>query len=439
MGLCGNRSSKGLALASDDAILSNRGGGFAAIAAIMLALQASLFISSYFVPWSSTLLRWNDNAAPTALNTTRVWGNMGDFFHSGAIGAMLLMGLFIFVLPTIGWLVLQPMLISHYYSSRGEISRRGGCGSACVQQTLEILWKIIAFGVFLEIITYAANRASVGWNNANVDLMTVAQVGLGLFTAALLLGMLYAALMRRHMSETMRLHEQDDNFAIMEEEAERSCGCCKSPIACFFGFLAVVLLLPALLLPVVRFTSSGALSNLVQDPEQSYTVPKLATSIGDGSPNRFFGGLASAFVWLTVIILPILALLLSLHLRLCRSWRDGSVQYSKPFRLLQFIFPFVCAIAFAFALLVAIASIGKLSSYFYQKNDACGYFDGANDGGECYSVNGAQRPATWLFLIWSVATEIYAFLTLKNIRNLSPGSGIVNNLTSPRSKRGVFS
>jgi hypothetical protein len=201
------------------ALFQGRGGGFAAIAAIL--------------PWSSTLIRWNDNAGSAkAVNTTNIWGSMRDFFNSGAFGAMLLWGFFILILPTIAWFVLQPMQTSHYYSSPDAIRRRGCCGPPCIQQTLDR-------------------------NNSPM-------------------------------------------FA-----------------------------------------------------------PSLASSIGSGVQNRFFGGLASSFVWLTVIILPVLALILSLHLRLCCSWRDGFVQYSKPFRLLQFIFPFCCAVVFALALLVAIGSVRR--------------------------------------------------------------------------------
>jgi len=408
-----------------------RGGGFAAIAAILLALQAVLFIASYILPWSSTLLRWNDNAtAATPLSTTNVWGSMRDLFNSGAIGALVLWAFFILILPTIAWFILQPMQISHYYSSPDAIRRRGCCGPPCIQQTLELIWKLVAFGIFLQVITYAANRVSIGWNNANVDLMTVALSGLALFTLAVLLGMLYAALVRRHMNDTMGLHERSDAFAIMEEEAERTCGCCRSPLACIFGFLAAILLIPALLLPVIQFTRGGVVGNMAQDPEQSLNVPSLASSIGSGAQNRFFGGLASSFVWLTVIILPVLALILSLHLRLCRSWKDGFVQYSKPFRLLQFIFPFCCAAVFALALLVAIGSVARLSSYFFNQNGVCGYLDnGGNNGGDCYDVSGAFRPGTWIFLIQSIASEIYAFLTLQSIRNLGFGA-MGNPLTS---------
>ncbi len=138
----------------------------------------------------------------------------------------------------------------------------------------------------------------------------------------------------------MGLHDHNDAFAFMEDKAERFCDCCRSPLACIFGTLAAILLIPALLLPVIQFTRGGALGNMAQQPEQFANVPSLASSIGSGAQNRFFGGLASSFVWLTVIILPVLALILFLHLRLCRLWRDGFVQYSKPVRLLHFIFPF---------------------------------------------------------------------------------------------------
>lgn len=420
-----------------------RGGGFAAIAAILLAFQAVLFIASYILPWSSTLIRWNDNAgAATQLSTTNVWGSMRDFFNSGAFGALVVWGFFILILPTIAWLILQPMQISHYYSSPEAIKRRGCCGPPCIQQTLELIWKLVAFGIFLQVITYAANRVSIGWNNANVDLITVALSGLALFTLAVLLGMLYAALVRRHMNDTMGLHEQNDAFAIMEGNAERYCDCCRSPLACIFGTLAAVLLVPALLLPVIQFTRGGAVGNMAQEPEQFATVPSLASSIGAGAQNRLFGGIASSFVWLTVIILPVLALILSLHLRLCRSWRDGFVQYSKPFRLLQFIFPFCCAAVFALALLVAIGSVRRLSSYLFSQNGVCNYLDNGNNGGNangCYDVSGVPRLGTWIFLIQSIASEIYAFLTLQSIRNIGL-SQMGNPLNSDATHRrwGIF-
>lgn len=160
-----------------------------------------------------------------------------------------------------------------------------------------------------------------------------------------------------------------------------------------------------------------------------------------GRRTGFFGGLASSFVWLTVIILPVLALILSLHLRLCRSWRDGFVQYSKPFRLLQFIFPFCCAAVFALALLVAIGSVRRLSSYLFNQNGVCNYLDNDNDGGNidanggCYDVSGAPRPGTWIFLIQSFASEIYAFLTLQSIRNVGlsqMGNPLNSDLTHRR-------
>jgi hypothetical protein len=70
------------------ALFQGRGGGFAAIAAIL--------------PWSSTLIHWNDNAGlAKAVNTPNIWGSVRDFFNSGAFGAMLLWGFFILILPTI--------------------------------------------------------------------------------------------------------------------------------------------------------------------------------------------------------------------------------------------------------------------------------------------------------------------------------------------------
>jgi hypothetical protein len=47
------------------ALFQGRGGRFAAIAAIL--------------HWSSTLIRWNDNAGSAkAVNTTNIWGSMRD-------------------------------------------------------------------------------------------------------------------------------------------------------------------------------------------------------------------------------------------------------------------------------------------------------------------------------------------------------------------------
>jgi hypothetical protein len=66
-----------------------------------------------------------------------------------------------------------------------------------------------------ELLLMQPIRVSIGWNNANVDLITVALSGLALFTLAVLLGMLYAALVRRHMNDTMGLHEHNDAFAII--------------------------------------------------------------------------------------------------------------------------------------------------------------------------------------------------------------------------------
>ncbi len=94
-----------------------------------------------------------------------------------------------------------------------------------------------------ELLLMQPIRVSIGWNNANVDLITVALSGLALFTLAVLLGMLYAALVRRHMNDTMGLHEHNDAFAIMEDKAERFCDCCRSPLACIFGTLTAILLI----------------------------------------------------------------------------------------------------------------------------------------------------------------------------------------------------
>jgi len=344
-------------------------------------------------------------------------------------------------------LVLQPMLIGAFYSESS--GNRNCCAFGryqfpAIQHLLEFAWKVVAFLVFVQAIIFAGTSVTIELGGFEVDLLTVARGGLAAFALALFVGMLFSALARVHYDKEMSRMESrldEESFVMMDDPAHddnRCCGipkCLKWLLVFKSGVIATVLLIPVYVLPVVQFTADGVVANLLADPVTESTLFQLALGIAADSLSKFFGILIAAVFWITIVAFPLIALVTSLYLRLCRSWKDGDVRNSKPFHVLQFVFPFCSSAVFAIALVVAIVAMGKITAYLYDENQLCDFLNEQADE-YCYIVYGSFTLGTWLLLAQSIATEFYAYLTLRDIENL-PVSGSASE-SDVRTNKGIL-
>jgi len=429
-------------LASPDSAVtptSGRGQCLVAFTSIVLALQAALFTGSYIAPWSDTIIRWNDNdGATNVIYSTNVWESVQNFAKSGATGVLVLMIVFLFAVPTLAWLILQPILIGILYSGYSGKSSCGTFGRSqfpAIHSFVELSWKVVAFAVFLQAIFLAGTSTTLTLGGFNVDLVTVARGGLAAFAWAILFGMLFSALARVHYKDSVSQSAtsvDEDAFVMMEDQASDDNRCCGLPrllkpvIVFVSGLIATVLLIPVYLLPVIQLTYDGVVADLLESAEKESTLFQLATSIATDSLGKVFGILCAAMLWITIILLPFVALMTSLYLRLCGSWKDNALRGSKLFHALQLVFPFCSSAVFAISLVVAILAMGTFTSYFFNENQVCQFLNQQADE-YCFIVYGAFEPATWGFLMQSIATEVFAFLTLRDIENLPLSKNIVND------------
>jgi hypothetical protein len=178
------------------------------------------------------------------------------------------------------------------------------------------------------------------------------------------------------------------------------------------GLLSFLLVLPLLTENLIQLEYSGILTPVFDESVYKSTSLTLADIIGTITTKGgkgIFPFITATCLWINVVLIP------SINWICCTSaWFLMSSKSKTAARFMAFpkwthslsnMTPFVMSI------FATVASLGQVSNFLFSENNICGIvreLAGMNDASiQCLQISGVMRPALFLLLVQTIATDIF--------------------------------